>query len=223
MAKTPKAEAIPEVFEISPPDLRIITTTLVGMSPLMVCRFSAKAMEQMRAKHEAGSSAKKAAKAARNFDDDFHNARHVSEDGWDGIHAAAFRHGLIDACRLVGFKMVLAKMSLFIEPDGFDRVDGVPLVRIIGGEPEKRLLHTRNATGVVDLRMRPMWREWKLNLRVKYDAQQFKTTDVLNLLSRVGQQIGVGEGRPFSKNSPGLGFGTFRLQTDADLAAERAA
>ena len=31
-------------------------------------------------------------------------------------------------------------------------------------------MHTRNATGVVDIRVRPMWREWWIDLRVKFEG-----------------------------------------------------
>ncbi len=216
MAKNSDKQAA-EVFLISPPNLRTIKTRIVGVSPLMVCRFSKKAMDAMMSKHAAGSQAKKGtAKAARDFDADFQGARHIAEDGWDGIHAGAFRNAMISACRLVGFKMTLAKLSVFIEADGFDQVDGVPLVRIIGDEPEKNVMHTRNATGVIDLRIRPMWRRWKCDLNIRYDADQFKIADVLNLLARAGMQVGVCEGRPDSRMSAGMGMGLFRLATETD-------
>jgi hypothetical protein len=35
--------------------------------------------------------------------------------------------------------------------------------------------------------------------------------DIVNLISRVGLQVGVGEGRPDSKQSAGLGFGLFQI------------
>ena len=158
-------------------------------------------------------------RAARDFDADFQGARHISHDGWDGIHAAAFRNGMISACRLVGFKMTIAKLAVFVDPDGFDVVDGVPLVRIHGPEPVKRVMHTRNATGVIDLRARPAWDKWSCNLRVSHDADQFSAADVANLLSRVGAQVGVGEGRPDSRSSAGMGFGMFRLATAVDEIA----
>mgnify|MGYP000574967647 FL=1 len=69
----------------------------------------------------------------------------------------------------------------------------------------------RNATGVADLRVRPMWREWSCVLRVTYDEDQFSLQDVTNLLVRVGTQVGIGEGRPDSRQSAGLGWGLFRL------------
>lgn len=220
MAKKPTPETPPQTLSVAPPDIRELQITAIGMAPLMICRFSAKAMQQMMEKQSAGSTAKKgAARKARDFDADFQGARHISTDGWDGIHAAAFRNGMISACRLVGFKMTIAKMAVFVTPDGFDQVDGVPLVRIHGDEPVRRIMHTRNATGVIDLRARPAWDQWRCHLRISYDADQFTATDVVNLLSRVGAQVGVGEGRPDSRSSAGMGFGMFRLATAADAAS----
>jgi hypothetical protein len=106
--------------------------------------------------------------------------------------------------------MTRAKLSIFIEADGVSR-DGTPLVRIYG-EPEMHTGHVRNETGVVDIRARPMWREWSLKLRVRYDAEQFTVTDVANLIMRAGMQVGVGEGRPDSKKSTGMGWGTFTIE-----------
>ena len=70
----------------------------------------------------------------------------------------------------------------------------------------------RNATGGPDIRVRPIWREWSADVRVRYDADQFTLNDVTNLMDRVGMQVGIGEGRPDSRQSAGLGWGTFRLE-----------
>jgi hypothetical protein len=56
-----------------------------------------------------------------------------------------------------------------------------------------------------------MWREWSAVVQVSYDADQFTLEDVTNLMSRVGLQVGIGEGRPDSRESAGLGWGTFEL------------
>jgi hypothetical protein len=197
---------------ISPPNMQMIEFGIVGTSPLCINRFPAKAMEAMRAKQAAGSTAKKGkAREAKDFDAAFHGARHISTEGWDGIHAGAFRNAMISACRLVNFKMTLAKLSVFIVADGLDAIDGTPLVRIIGGEPERSEMPVRNATGVVDIRPRPLWREWGATLRVRFDGDQFTPTDVANLLARVGAQVGVGEGRADSKESAGIGWGHFEV------------
>lgn len=201
-----------ERITIPAPDLRTLEVDITGTAPLLIAKFSAKAKLAIRGKQEAGGRSRKGqAKDARNFQADFEGARHLSAEGWDGIAAPAFRAAMISACRLVGFKMTIAKLSVFVLADGLDVEDGTPLVRIIGGAPEMSEMMVRNATGVVDIRVRPMWREWGARLRLRYDAAQFSSADVVNLLHRAGAQVGVGEGRPDSKSSAGMGYGTFRV------------
>lgn len=200
------------VVQIAAPNLQTAQFKLIGTSPFVQLRFSQKAMDAMADKMKAGSVSKgKKVRSARDFADDFEQAKHISTEGWCGIPAGAFRAGMISACRLIGFRMTLAKLSVFVEADGLDKVDGVPLVKI-HGTPEPNTMAVRNATGVADLRCRPMWKEWSVDLRVRYDADQFSLEDVSNLLSRVGQQVGIGEGRHDSRMSSGLGWGCFRLQ-----------
>jgi len=204
---------------ISPPNLRELVVDIVGTAPLMINKFSTKALEQIATTQQAGSQSNKGRKREpKDFDAVFNGARHLSREGWDGIAAGAFRNGMISACRLVGFKMTLAKLSLFIIADGWDADDGTPLVRITGGRPERSVMAARNATGVVDLRVRPQWPAggWGATLRVKFDADQFSPADVINLLARVGAQGGIGEGRPDSKMSAGIGFGTFDIVQEGE-------
>lgn len=198
---------------ISPPNFGHITIPISGTAPYVQARFSQKAQNMMMEKMAAGSTAKKGKqREARDYDVDFKGAQHISDDGWVGIPAAAFRKAMIDVCRAVNFKMTHAKMSVFVEADGFDKIDGSPLVKLIAGAPERLDLPTRNANGAVDIRVRPMWRKWGAKVRVKFDADQFTASDVANLLARAGQQIGVGEGRPFSRESAGMGYGVFIVE-----------
>lgn len=209
MSKITKGENV----AISAPNIQIAKFTLEGTAPYVQARFSAKAMQAMMSKMTSGPTAKgKKVREARDFDEDFRNAQHISDEGWVGIPAGAFRQAMISACRLVGFKMTLAKLSVFIEADGIDKVDGIPLVKLIAKAPEKTEMAVRNQTGVADIRVRPMWRTWSVELRVRYDADQFTLTDITNLVLRVGMQVGIGEGRPDSRESAGLGWGTFRIK-----------
>jgi hypothetical protein len=209
--KTPKASQKAENVTITAPKIHTAEFKIIGTAPYIQLRFSEKAMNAMREKMELGSQAtKKKARDARNFDEDFKQAQHISDEGWPGIPASAFRNAMISACRLVGFKMTLAKLSVFVLPDGFDKVDGVPLIKI-DGNPEPHIMHARNATGVCDLRVRAKFWPWSATVRVQYDADQFSATDAANLMNRVGTQVGIGEGRPDSKMSAGMGWGTFKL------------
>lgn len=97
-------------------------------------------------------------------------AVHISQEGWHGIPAGAFRQALLSACRLVGFKMTLANLGVFVRADGFD-ADGTPLVRIEGT---------------------PDWREWSATIVVRYEADQFTLNDVYNLFWMAGNHVGIG-------------------------------
>ena len=198
---------------IEPPKMMTASFTIRGTAPMVQAKFSHKALEMMRQKQEAGSTAKKgAAREAKDFNACFEDAQHISTEGWNGIPAAAFRAASISACRLVGFKMTLAKMSIFIEADGFDNTEGTPLVRITKGTPRYTQMPVRNATGVIDIRARPMFDPgWEAVVRVRFDAGQFTIQDVTNLMSRVGCQVGIGEGRPDSRDSAGMGWGLFEI------------
>lgn len=207
-----------EAIAISAPNIKCVAFTIEGTAPYVQNKFSAKAREQMRRKQESGSTSRKGtAREAKDFEAAYRAAMHLSDEGWYGIPAPAFRNAMISACRMVGFKMTHAKLSVFCEPDGFDADDGTPLVRITKGEPEYSELCVRNETGVADVRPRPMWKPgWHAEVKVSFDADQFTVVDVTNLLSRAGMQVGVGEGRPDSKRSAGMGWGTFRIINNND-------
>jgi len=193
----------------------ILQTTLriQGTAPLVQLKFSTKAKEQMMA-NMATPAAEKKAKAVRpprDYDADFVAAQHISVAGWNGMPCAAFRSAMIDACRTVGLVMTKAKMSVFVIPEGFDADDGTPLVKIIGSPPERMESLVRNDNGGADVRIRAMWREWEMDVNVEFDADMITPDSVVNLLDRAGRQVGIGEGRPFSKNSVGQGWGTFKV------------
>ena len=199
---------------VSPPKFAIMELPIVNIpgSPLVIHAFSQKARDQMKAAQEAGAqrTKKKGNREPKDFALAYHNARHISADGWDGAAAATFRNAAIDACRLVGFHMTVAKRALFIEPDGLSVPDGTPLVRI-EGKPYAFEATVRNQTGVADVRVRPRWDDWKAIVRIRFDTELFTPDDLVNLMLRAGEQCGVCEGRPGSKSSFGQGWGMFQV------------
>ncbi len=199
--------------QITPPKIEVVKLKIVGTAPLVMNRFSQKAMSMIHETQAAGSqSAKGKKRAPKNFEEAYQGARHISTEGWDGIPSPAFRLASISACRLVGFKMTLAKLAIFVDADGFDQVDGTPLTKITKGQPHYVEHAVRNDNGSVDLRARPMWDVgWEAIVTVRYDSEIFSISDVVNLFARIGQQVGIGEGRPDSKNSAGQGWGLFEF------------
>lgn len=207
-----KKEATGTVL-VSAPKFETASFTVVGTAPYMQCRFSEKQKAAIR-ENMTRTGSKSNKKEPRHFDQEYKQAQYFSTEGWNGIPASAFRNAMIRACSIVGFQMTQAKMSVFINPDGFDREDATPLVKIQsedGPEPIEMAVRLSGPGMKPDLRVRPIWRKWSANVVVTFDADQFSVTDVSNLLLRAGLQVGIGEGRPSSKMSNGLGFGTFKL------------
>lgn len=196
---------------ISAPSIERIRFTIRGTAPLMIARFSKKA-EIMNTQAQ-GTRPTRAKREPRNFGAEWLDAAYQdTTSGWYGVNAATFRSAAISACRLVNFKMTLAKLSIFVQADGMDDRDMVPLVRITSGEPQPSFMHVRNATGVIDIRSRPVWAPgWEMRPTIAFDSQQFTLTDITNLIARVGLQVGIGEGRPDSRESAGLGYGLFEI------------
>jgi hypothetical protein len=201
---------------IKPPNFGFAEFHIQGVAPLVIHRFSIKTKNEMKLKMETGKAASsKKNREPKNTDEMFNEARYRSKDGWDGFHAGSVRAALISACRLVGFKMTLAKLSLFVEADGWDATEPqIPLIRIIG-EPTKQEDMARVETGQPYVTIRPAYHGWKACVRMRWDQDQFTLEDVTNLLARVGMQVGIGEGRPDSKNSAGMGWGLFEIERAA--------
>lgn len=202
---------------ISPPRLKTAEFVIVGTAPYVQQAFSQKAREEIKEKQKAGNPGNnKKNRKAKDFQECYEQSMHLSTEGWHGIPAGAFRAALISACRLVAIKMTLGKLSVFVEADGYDRVDGTPLVKITKGEPHY-VEHAVRIQNTIDIRARAMWDPgWEALVRITFDEDQFTLHDIANLMLRVGMQVGLGEGRPDSRSSCGMGWGTFQLSNTED-------
>ena len=207
--------SLASTITIAPPDLPVVEFVIRGTAPLVQNRFPAKAMQMMRETQEAGSTAKKGKKKeAKNFTECYEQSMHLAskaDGGWNGHPCASFRNACVSACRICGFQMTKAKLSIFCLPNGFE-ADGTPLVKITKGKPRQHEAPVRLASGVCDIHARAMFDPgWEMIVSVQFDADQFTVNDVTNLMCRVGMQVGIGEGRHDSKASNGMGWGLFEL------------
>lgn len=199
---------------IAPPQLEVAMFKIRGVAPYVQNKFSAKA--KMELKETAQSTGKRSRKiVARDLQQEYEEAKHISTDGWCGIPAPAFRAAMISACRLTNYTMTAAKLSFFVIADGFDADDATPLVKITKGEPQyhESMVRDSGMTRAPRVRARPMWAPgWEATLMIRFDAGQFQIRDVANLLVRAGMQVGIGEGRPDCKSSGGgMGWGLFEI------------
>ena len=195
------------------PNFDIISVHIIGITPLCQNRMSQKIRDDILYGMMNPGKNKKKERVAKDLDKEFADSYYKSEDGHYGIPAGAFRNGMIDACRVAGYVMTKAKMAVDVIEDGWDPRDRTPLV-YLDHAPEKYVSVTRLHSGmsfVPNICARALWTNWEANVKVQFDADQFTATDVFNLMTRMGLQVGVGEGRPFSKTSNGIGFGKFKL------------
>jgi hypothetical protein len=197
---------------IAPLNFQSSKIRIEGASPYVMNAFSSGNRDKMIANQEAGSRSKKGAKREpKDFNAIYEGAKHYSREGWLGIPASGLRSAMISACKVAGFHMSKGKLCVFVEPDGFDKNTGEPLVRIYG-EPTRRDLHVKLANGSSDVLARPFFDKWHAEPTVTWDADMFSAQDVVNLLVRAGRQVGIGAGRHDSKMSTGMGWGCFTVK-----------
>ena len=214
MVKKSAASLSSEQIVIAAPNYKVIELGLVGTSVLVMNNFPDKMRRKMMEEQEKGARAKstKGNREPKDFEAGYRGSMHVSDEGWYGIPATAFRAAMIRACSTSGVEMVKAKMCFFVLSDGFEKDTAVPLVRITKGKPERFDSYVRNATGVADIRARARFAPgWECKLRVRYDADLFAPNTVANLVQKAGISVGVLAGRPFSTTSCGQGWGTFEI------------
>lgn len=210
-AKVIDDDAAVERLHVSEPKFRVATFLIRGISPYCQNKFSRKAREQMRVSQELGEKkAKIKKKEPKDFDECFKQATYISTEGWYGIPATSIRAAMVNACPLSNIKMTTAKKAFSIEPDGFDAEEQLPLIKFINGSPKRHESIVRTVKGTPDIRIRPLWEPgWEALVKVKFDSDIFTKSDIHMLLKRAGIQIGIGEGRPFSRKCAGIGWGLF--------------
>lgn len=221
--KTPAKPEKPELpVEVAKPETKITITKprwqramarARGDAPFLSNAMSSKARGAMKAAQEEGTRVRKMRKKRdpKDFHAQFMGSLHISRDGWYGIPCSAFRNSMIEACRTVDFAMTRAKLFIFVEADGYDANDGTALVRIHGKPvPDERI--GKLATGTSDILVRGRFDEWYADVRLKWDADSLTATDIMNLLDRAGAHVGVGAGRHGSRNSAGIGMGSFVVE-----------
>jgi len=212
-APQPSDVVTPERVTIPAPNFEYGIFHIQFTAPFVQCAFGAKSRQALKDIQLAGESRKKNIKREpKDFQALYEEAHHISDEGWCGVPASAFRNAAISACRVCGYAMTRAKLTIFAEADGFDRDSRDPLIKILKGKPHYHEAPVRVANGRFDLRPRPMWDPgMEMTVRIRYDADQFRFEDVANLMMRVGLQVGIGEGRPDSRETPGCGWGFFRI------------
>jgi len=209
---TTKKDTDSEVQAINLRRLDRITAVIpiVGVTPLIVNRWSQKARDMMLEKQQTAARPKKDAKDPESL---YEGSKYRLLDGRDGFPATAFKAAIVHAARLFsGITQVQVKQTVLVTGDGIDD-RGDQLVPITFGSVLMREDTPRNANGIADLRYRAQYNDWSGVLHVQTIGGQFDELSLLALVDAAGIG-GVGEWRPTSPKSATGTFGTFKVVTD---------
>ena len=116
--------------------------------------------------------------------------------GKTGIKASAFKMAMVDACPFVGsIPKTKARGSFFVMGDLLE----------IRGKHHMHTAHARNPTTKnADIRYRPEYAKWEVDLVIRYNANVISPAQILNLLANAGFSIGVGDWRPAKSGTHGM-------------------
>jgi len=216
------------VIEIKPLNLVTTTVRIEGMTPLIVHAWSEKAKKEMLDAQMGKAKAKK--KEPKNPVADFACACYwmdgvpgVAYDEWDeeifekyaenaryGFPAVAIKQAAISTAYREGYSKnkVSLQGSFFIKGEG-----EYQLVEIKGGKPTMREDNVviGGMSRTADLRYRPQWESWYMDLDISYDANgNLSLSDIVNLINLSGFKCGIGEWRV----EKGGNYGTYQVATN---------
>lgn len=189
-----------DVIEIPKPQISTLELAIVGVSPLIVHKWSQKAKREILAKQ---MKVPKTGKEAKNPEEDYENSlyRLPNGDGY-GFPAIGFKLSAVNAARLIDdLPMTEARQMFFVLADDGDLVK-------INGEPRMREDMVRVGKGTADIRFRAEFPSWSARLRVEFDARVVSPEQIGNLFALAGHSVGIGEWRPEKDGD----FGRFHIE-----------
>lgn len=181
--------------------IKEVVIPIVGISPLIVHRFSEKALKMIQDKQ--GGKAKNKKHEIRDPEADYQGAKHVSPQGWEGFPAAGFKAAMIRGAKMIGMVMKDTQTSFFIKAD----CEETQLVKI-HGEARMRTDQVRVGMGSADIRYRPEYVSWYAELTIEFNAGVLSLDQIYQLVKAAGYGCGIGEMRPEKGK---FNYGRFKL------------
>lgn len=180
------------VIEIPPIAIKTYVLRLVGDSPLIVHAWSQKAKQEMLDKQMGKARGKKEPK---NPQADYEGAFYRLPNGEPGFPTIGFKAAAVSAARQVeGLTMTFLRGA-------FHTIGELVAVE---GTPRMREDMVRVGMGTADLRYRPEFTEWAVNLRVRLNTRSITLEQLIHLFNQAGFSVGVGEWRPEKNGRNGM-------------------
>jgi hypothetical protein len=184
--------------------IREVTIPIVGISPLIVHRFSEKAIKMIQDKQAGKAKNKK--HDIRDPEGDFEGAKHYSPLGWEGFPAAGFKAAMIRGAKMIGMVMKDTQTSFFVKAN----CEETQLVQIFG-KARMRTDQVRVGMGSADIRYRPEYLNWTAELTIEFNQGVLSLDQIYQLVKASGYGCGIGEMRPEKGK---FNYGRFKLASD---------
>lgn len=190
-------------------DVQLMEVTIIGDTPLITHAWSLKAKREMLQKQMKRA---KAAREAKDPEQDFSDSLYRLDDGGFGFPSVAFKAAAVTAVTSVsGITKIAARQSFQVLGDDIEvtgAFEGVKmrqnLVRIQGSEPRMREDMVRVGMGTADLRYRGEFFPWFAQMLVRFNKNVLSAEQILNIVNTAGFAVGVGEWRSEKDGQYGL-------------------
>ena len=169
-----------------------MTFWIKGTSPLIQHAWSEKGLRMLRM---TAAERKKQPKVPRDPEGEMQAATYLTADGEYGFPMLAFKASLIGAAHKdLGIEKTIVRKALFIPSSAYG--PGLIAKLEVDADPVKREDIVRIGQNQTDLRYRPQFDDWSVEIRLEIDFDMLNDQDVVNLVNRAGFSVGVGEWRP---------------------------
>lgn len=187
-------------IELKPIAASNISFWIRGTSPLIMHAWSEKGLRMMRM---TAQERKKVPKTDRDPEQEAADCCYRTDGGEIGIPLTAFKSSLISAAHKdFGLEKTLLRKALFIPTTDSNRV-----VPIVAGDYVVREDIVKVGANQTDIRYRPEFAVWRVNIVCEVDSSLLTAEDIVNLVNRAGFSVGIGEWRP----EKGGEFGRFEV------------
>lgn len=193
---------------IARPNKITLDIPVIGITPLIMHKWSEKAKRQMLNTQRG----RKAAREPRDPRADYEATIYRTHDGAYGFPVLAFKAAAVRAGKLLGLKMTDVRQLISVE--GVTADDGDMQLTPIEGEPRMREDVCHVGTGT-DLRYRAEFPVWATTLTVNFYSAMISEESVLTLFEMAGDTVGVGEWRPEKDGD----FGRFQIDDKREIIA----
>lgn len=181
--------------------IKEVVIPIVGISPLIVHKFSEKAIKMIQDKQAKVAKNKK--HELRDPEAEYQGAKHKSPLGWEGFPAAGFKAAMTRGAKMIGMVMKDTQTAFFVKAD----CEETQLIKI-NGEARMRTDQVRVGMGAADIRYRPEYPTWYCELTIEFNAGILSLDQIYQMIKAAGYGNGIGEMRPEKGK---FNYGRFKL------------